>query len=240
MSQLDPKTLTDTRLQLHWAAQLLAAAADAMLQKSADDSHSNLAWDETDRAMESRVGARIEYSTMNLVTAAGDEFSLLGKTLDQSRIWLEEELEAELVLRDYEMPRHPVADGAVFDAPLEERNELASWFTFGQQTMGPIAGCRIWPHHFDLGWLVEIEGAHRSIGGGMSPGDQNIAQPYFYVNPYGFEKPSELPNLIGGGRWAGNWLGAVLSAEEILADDDPIATTKSFLNETIALLRSWY
>ncbi len=122
MFQLDPTTLTDTRLQLHWAAQLLAAAADAMVQKSSDDSHSNLGWDETNGAMESRVGTRIEYSTMNLVTAAGDEFSLLGKTLDQGRIWLDEELESELVLRDYEMPAHPVADGAAFDAPLVLKN----------------------------------------------------------------------------------------------------------------------
>lgn len=240
MFQLDPQSLTDTRLQLHWAAQLLAAAADAMLQKSPDDSHSNLAWDEANRAMEGRIGARIEFSAMNFVTASGDKFSLLGKTLEQARIWLDEELEAELVLRDYEMPAHPVADGAAFDAPLAQRDELADWFTFGQQAMGPIAGCRIWPHHFDLGWLIEIDGPHKSIGGGMSPGDQNFAQPYFYINPYGIEKPAELPGLVEGGRWADNWFGAVLTAEQILASGDPAAKTKSFLNATVATMRSWF
>ena len=137
MFQIDPTTLNDTRLQLHWSAQLLAAAADAMVEKSADDSHSNLAWDEANRAMEGRIGARIEFPTMKIVTASGDEFSLLGKTLDEARIWLDEELEAELVMRDYEMPAHSVADGAPFESPQEQRDELATWFTFGQQSMGP-------------------------------------------------------------------------------------------------------
>lgn len=240
MFQLDPKSLTDTRLQLHWAAQLLAAAADAMLQKLPDDSHSNLAWDEENRAMEGHIGARIEFATMNLVTASGDNFSLQGKTLEQARIWMDEELESELVLRDYEMPSHPVGEGAAFDAPLAHRDELANWFTFGQQAMGPIAGCRIWPHHFDLGWLIEIDGPDKSIGGGISPGDQNFDQPYFYINPYGIEKPAELPELIGGAHWADNWFGTILTADRILASNDPAATTKSFLNETIAMMKSWF
>ena len=240
MFQLDPKSLTDSRVQLHWAAQLLAAAADSMLERSPDDSHSNLAWDEANRSMEGRIGARIEFPTMNLVTASGDTFSLLGNTLEQARIWLDEEVETELVLRDYDMPAHTVAEGAVFDVPQADRDELAAWFTFGQQAMGPIAGCRIWPHHFDLGWLIEIEGPNKSIGGGMSPGDGNFDQPYFYVNPYGVENPGELPSLTDGASWADGWFGAVMTAEQILASNDPATITKSFLNDTVSMMRSWF
>ena len=37
--------LSNTRNQLHWSAQLLSAAADATMEKAADDSHSHLGWD---------------------------------------------------------------------------------------------------------------------------------------------------------------------------------------------------
>ena len=74
----------------------------------------------------------------------------------------------------------------------------------------------------------------------MSPGDQNFDRPYFYINPYGIEKPADLPDPIGGARWADQWFGAVLTADQILASSDPAATTNSFLNETVAMMRSWF
>ena len=74
----------------------------------------------------------------------------------------------------------------------------------------------------------------------MSPGDGHFDQPYFYVNPYGVENPGELPSLAGGADWAEGWLGAVLTADKILAANDPMATTKSFLNDAVAMMRSWF
>ena len=38
------KSLLDARLQLHWAAQIVSAMAEALLPKQGDDGHSNMEW----------------------------------------------------------------------------------------------------------------------------------------------------------------------------------------------------
>jgi hypothetical protein len=48
---------------------------------------------------------------------------------------------------------------------------------------------RCWPHHFDLGSLIVVETSAdgeltKSIGIGLSPGDEAHAEPYFYVSPF--------------------------------------------------------
>ena len=74
----------------------------------------------------------------------------------------------------------------------------------------------------------------------MSPGDSHFDQPYFYVNPYGVENPGELPSLADGANWAEGWLGAVFTADQVLAASDPMATTKSFLNDAVGMMRKWF
>ena len=59
MLEIDPNQLTDTRLQLHWAIQLLTAAADATLEHAEDDSHSNLGWDADQGTLVTRSGVSI-------------------------------------------------------------------------------------------------------------------------------------------------------------------------------------
>ena len=122
--KLDPSTLSDARLQFYWAAQILAATANALMEIQPDDSQSNLAWDETNRAMVGREGASIEFPTFQLISPAGDLYPLLGKTMDDGMNWLGRHVEARLVLRDNEMPSHPVAAGSPFDAKPEELCEL--------------------------------------------------------------------------------------------------------------------
>ena len=42
----DPRTLTDARLQLHWAAQLAATVGRTLAEPRADDSHTSFRWTE--------------------------------------------------------------------------------------------------------------------------------------------------------------------------------------------------
>jgi hypothetical protein len=240
MFKLDPTTLSDARIQLHWASQILAATANALMEIQPDDSQSNLAWDETNRAMVGREGASIEFPTFQLISPAGDLYPLLGKTLDDGMRWLGGHVEAQLVLRDYEMPSHRVATGSPFDPKLEELGELADWFTFGQEAMDDFDNCRIWPHHFDLGWMLEIDGPEKSIGGGMSPGDHSFNQPYFYINPYGIDRPAELPELGSGASWADDWFGAILTADKIVAAENPQAVAKSYFDDIVSMMKGWF
>ena len=91
----------------------------------------------------------------------------------------------------YEMPATNFAR-AVDEGP--RLAALAAWFAAGAGLLeelrhkykrfqpGPTP-TRCWPHHFDLATVVEL-GQARSIGIGLSPGDDYYAQPYFYLSPY--------------------------------------------------------
>ena len=56
-----------------------------------------------------------------------------------------------------------------------------------------------WPHHFDIATLVKLEDGQpanaRSIGVGVSPGDEYYAQPYVYVSPWPRFDAGKLPDL---------------------------------------------
>ena len=246
----DPRRLVEARTQLHWAVQPVMAFADCALEPVSDDSQANLGWREDLEVLVSRqrpdglsAGLRIPDMTLMVFdregTLAGD-FSLEGQTIDSAVSWLEEVVVAStcaptirpIRIRDYDMPEHPVATGAVFavDGPPAFA-ELARWFANGNLVLkeltssdGGWAEVRCWPHHLDLGTIISLEPSGdasngRSIGVGMSPGDTSYPDPYFYVNPYGLaDPPTEGPILESGGHWhTDGWFGAVLRATAIIA-----------------------
>src|SRR4051794_19514996 len=193
-----PPALVTARIELHWAAQIAAAAGRALLPAAADDSHMSLAWIEAGRLLAGGAlpGARrlaIRPADLALVVtdAAGNaqrELPLAGRTLDQARAWASETLGGDVgqVGPAYDMPAHAVATGGAFhgDDPAA-RAELGRWFAAGDQLLrASVAGrpeaspVRCWPHHFDLGTLLRQPGPGRTIGAGFSPGDGSYAEPY--------------------------------------------------------------
>jgi hypothetical protein len=142
-----------------------------------------------------------------------------------------------------------VAHGGAFDAPSVELEELARWFSVAWQILSELAHeetgsspVRIWPHHFDTAFLLPISGGDgsRSIGVGMSPGDQSYAEPYWYVTPWPYPSDSQGLSLEGGGAWhEQGWFGAVLRASS-LAGDDPGAQKRrvnAFLRSALSASR---
>jgi len=232
MFEIDPKTLSDSRIQLHWATQLLAAAADARLEKATDDSHSNLGWDANENKLINRAGCAIDVVGFKL-EYQGESINLIGKTLAESAQWLSENMGAEIGFRDYEMPPHGVANGDAFSPNPEHLREIADWFTFGQKALAGNGELRVWPHHLDLGfWLPgDVEG--RSIGGGFSPGDNHYDQPYFYINPYGIDQPDSFPD-VAPGLWTQYWLGAVLTSDVLESVEDANSVAAEFVGSAIS------
>lgn len=144
---------------------------------------------------------------------------------------------------EFDLPPHPTADGAPFDPDPGALDALAGWYTdtfheldrivdesraaaggpdtkgSGAEHHGPVADeVRCWPHHFDLATLLYLESG-RTIGAGMSPGDETYEHPYLYVRGYGpdgaLDSPDPTPTLPTG-HWHGTgWFGAVLTAEEL-------------------------
>jgi hypothetical protein len=172
-----------------------------------------------------QVGLRVEDLSLLLVSARGeveDEFALDARRLDHAYAWLAEattlagsEPSSKGITRaTYEIPHHPVEKGEAFSSKSNEAfAELARWFANGHETLKELAArapggteVRCWPHHFDLGSLVTVAtdpsgGLAKSIGLGLSPGDADYAEPYWYVSPWPYPEPDSLPSLESGGRW---------------------------------------
>ncbi len=136
----------------------------------------------------------------------------------------------ELVSPDFELPGHAIGHGALFAAPPPAQREVIDrWFrgahgllsVFGQRPDASEVRC--WPHHFDIATLITLDPDQpdaekaRSIGVGLSPGDEIHDEPYFYVTPWPYPPVGSLPALGVGGAWVTEgWVGALLTATAML------------------------
>ncbi len=261
-----PATLEPTRLWLHWAAQVVAAVPHTHLPAASDDSHTSLAWYQTRSSLVSlpfgrgnwRSGLMLRLGEIALFDGEGSIVAsspIAGKTLAEHYSWmagclakLDSGLSGELSRRDYDMPDHPVAGDAEFPEPDgASLAELCRWFAnsakaFGQWTSRPhVSPVRIWPHHFDSAILIkEAPDGSRTIGVGMSPGDQKFPEPYWYVTPWPSPESPPSEHLPSGFWHDEGWIGAVLPAETIVAEPASAAQAamvQRFIEESVAALR---
>jgi len=240
----DPSQLSEARLQLHYATQLVAAVGDALAPKQDDDGQSSLRWDPLQRlflgtTIESgrplRVAINPETLKLLIVETAGvaKVFALDGHTLDEALEWLRNVLGSEsIALRKYDepLPDHPLAHGGRFNATHEKggkvhRAELVHYYGNTHWLLEKLIGrgkssqVRLWPHHFDLAATITLQGEGKSLGIGVSPGDKYYNQPYWYATPSPAPDPAALPDLAGDGQWHTNeWTGAVLTAADLLSE----------------------
>jgi hypothetical protein len=239
-----PDRLAEARLELHWATQLVSAVGTSLLPPQKDFGHTNCGWLGELGVLAGRaVGgdalrAALVFEGLELVLLDGTQaraaLPLAGRTLEEGRSWLADQLEVsseKLRLPEHEMPAHPVGDSGVFsEARADERAELAAWFANASGLIHALvvdepasSPVRCWPHHFDVASLIVLD-AHadseeaRSIGVGFSPGDRSCPQPYFYVSPWPYPEPGALPSLETGAQWhTTGWTGAVLTADQVIS-----------------------
>ncbi len=97
---------------------------------------------------------------------------------------------------------------------------------------GEVGPVQLWPHNFDLAfeWFGTLvidsgPGAKKIETGsqlnlGFAPGDDSHPEPYFYSNPWPFEKEFLLnKNLPAGARWfTESWQGTLLPYNELVGD----------------------
>ena len=231
-----PDALVDARNLAHHAAQWVTKAARANLKAVPDDSHSSLEWDAELAALLSqplaakqgglRIGLDVAGLALTIVRGSGVTGTLVldGKSNAEAGAWLDAALrEAGLapasgVKLPYEIPDHPVANGARYGARAEAAalQELARWFGAAADALGEVSArlrdvrpgaspLLCWPHHFDIAMVVQLEAGHaesaRSIGIGLSPGDESYAQPYWYVSPWPKLDAAALPQAPVPGHW---------------------------------------
>ncbi len=265
---IDPglaQTLTDARLQLHHAAQLATATGISFLPAQPDDSHTNLEWMEGLRALAAHVipapqPFRVVVQPADLsLSIVGEDDQIVastllnGLTIDDADNWLrvrigERGADADrfTLKRHYEIPPHPVDDGATFDTKNAAAfAQLDAWYFAANRALehvrSSVTGAseiRCWPHHFDIATLIDVGGG-RTIGVGMEPGDQYYDEPYFYVNltPQPTADAAKV-SLGGGGTWHTNeWIGAVLPGSRLTTDESPKEQVHAFLDSAIMACR---
>jgi hypothetical protein len=178
--------LAETRLELHWALQIVGAVPLAFLEQTPDSSHANLGWVPDDATFVTRrVGAsqaiRVGLEVVDFRLAIRDDadavvdaLPLEGKSLDEGYGWMAEmmgqygvgDVEATALHRpERDFPAHPVRTGAPFTGgDPQARAELARWYDNSllllsevAQEHGNASPVRTWPHHFDMATLLTLE-----------------------------------------------------------------------------------
>ena len=262
-----PTQLAATRETLHHAAQLLALASVSFIPAEADDSHTSMTWLAADGVLATqpiaapaplRIALRVRDLTLLTIDAAsGSEqatLELVGATRADALAWIAarmrdaglEPSQLRLTLH-FTIGPHATDTGAPFEADYRHLEELAHWygdassFLEGYRTGVAGAGAvRCWPHHFDMATLVRLPDAGRlaTIGIGLSPGDEESGEPYFYVGPY--PSPTITPPPLFIGAWhTTSWWGAALGAGAIVAVAEPEAQralVSRFVHEAVAKL----
>ena len=180
-----PTELTEGRLQLHWASQIVASVGRALAKPEAGDSHTSmecipvpriLAGDSLASSPNLRAALHVPELELRLMRGLSETdpvHSLIGKTLDEGLEWMtsairsatKEEHPALEKPSEYDMPSRSTGEGEPFSG--EERQafaELARWFANAECVLTEAASnypsataVRCWPHHFDIGFLVLLE-----------------------------------------------------------------------------------
>ncbi len=263
--------LSTTRILAHHALQIVAAVGYSWIPPAEDWSHTSSTWSERHAALVSqslrdgrRVAVQIETLTLLLLDVnmeVIETMPLEQHTLDEGYDWLVETLrkhdtidDLPLVRPDHDLPTHAVYNGAPFvidDA--DGLRELASWYSHawrqleGWRSSTPDASeVRCWPHHFDIASLAILDRQlpseqQRSIGVGLSPGDDATPNPYWYVNVWPYPPTDDLPPLAVGSWKTEGWVGALLDANEINAIDDSTkreSVVAEFITTTTRIARS--
>jgi len=250
--------LSDARLQLHHAAQLVAAMGISYLPKAADDSHTNMEWI-ADALASNVVGKRpfrlgVRASPFALVVIGGDAelaaYSLHGRTINDAATWVRGEV-AKLGLdpvrytleKHYTIPPHLVARGVAFDTrEAAAFEQLQRWYDDADSVLRTVAEeragspVRCWPHHFDIATLLTIAPG-QTIGIGLEPGDAYYDEPYWYVNRYPAPPAPPTATLDGDGVWHSHeWIGAVLPGSRLSREQQH--QVKAFIDSAVRALSS--
>jgi len=256
---VDRSRLREARLQAHYAVQWLARAARAYVAPKADDSHTNLGWDDalggfTTHSLPdgSRLGLRIADLALALMPSDGVRLALNGQTEADIRAWLGPHMNAKGLdahsldaPSPYEIPQFAIGSGGRYAVDGQTLGELAGWYAnansvldkgrqdlIGRNLHAPPVRC--WPHHFDLDTLIYFDTKDpddvRTMGVGLSPGDEYYDEPYFYASLYPAPDAASLPPQPAVGHWhTHDFTAAIVTASRLLAVQDQAAEAAMFL-----------
>ncbi|MBD2073082.1 hypothetical protein H6F86_04100 [Phormidium sp. FACHB-592] len=218
---INPQALIESRLQLHYAVQYIAATAAALAEPLPDNSHTSFRWNP---ALKVFVGSMIPATqpfqvalepvslTLIVVDDQNDAIASLplhGKTMREGLEWLQQEVSklgadaSKIVFLDYppnDFPDHPLAHGAAFDASQAlALRELADYYITTDRLLQAIAttnknasAIHIWPHHLDIAMLITLPGTKN--GHPLTIGIGLSPGDTSYPEPYWYVYPYPYPD----------------------------------------------
>ena len=262
------RQLVGARVQAHYALQWLARIARAYIPPQPDDRHTSLLWDrKLDAFVTQSLKTRIYFSvripdlvlSLHDVSSSLEIIRLAGHSDLEIREWLGKELsargfdaEALDAPSPYELPAHPIAEGAKYEMAPPQKDalaQLAAWFANAELLLSELrrrmrerglatSPVRCWPHHFDIAALTTLPAGDTdvisSIGSGLSPGDEYYEGPYFYVSVSPDPNPILLPKLTRVGHWhTHEFTAAVLTWDNVLSSNEQKAVARDFLHGAV-------
>jgi hypothetical protein len=220
---------------------------------------------ETHKMQGARIGVKLFPLSLAILEGKDSTpsriFALDGHKDGHIREWLGEELghlslDARALDKPlpYKIPNHKVSTGAPYAVQSlgDGFRELATWYSNASQSLERVRKAaaalnlealplRCWPHHFDLATLILLDPKlgkpeqARSIGVGLSPGDEHYNEPYFYTTPWPYPPPDKLPPVPEIGSWhTKSFTAAVVPAHRILAAEARQTETEKFLEAALA------
>jgi hypothetical protein len=205
---------------------------------------------------ESEFRAALGLADFKLFITNGNEqtltsFALDSKTYDETFNWMAEKIsklgfDSNKLNKNlpYQIPEYPTSKNAPFNhtnstyfAELQNYFFNASFvleiINKNEQNISQVC---CWPHHFDTAALITVERnsnpeKSKTIGVGLSPGDESYNEPYFYISPWPYPDHIEnLPKLIHGHWHNQGWFGGVLTATEIIRNKNKSEQLKIAVN----------
>lgn len=179
-----PDALTDARLLLHHAVQIVASVGYTYLPHQPDWHEVSVSWDDAAAAFVGgladgerafRAALRVPDLTLQLRDSDGAPvaaFALAGRTLEDGYAWLERAIARHrgrppepLTRPDHVLPDHPVFTGAPFSLEAAPAlAELARWYGNAARVLQAVSTrdpraspVRCWPHHFDIAVLITLD-----------------------------------------------------------------------------------
>jgi hypothetical protein len=221
IAKIPPHELVESRLQLHYAIQFIAATGAALAEPLADYSHTSLAWQPDLEVFAGSViqapqpfQVALDPVSLTLIlldqhSETIDSFPLPGKTMAAGLNWLQQELArlgvdaSKIVFLDYppdDFPDHPLAHGATFDASQAGAlRELTDYYANTQLLFQAIIATtedatapHIWPHHFDMATLITLPGTKN--GSPLTVGVGLSPGDTSYHEPYWYVSPYPYPD----------------------------------------------
>jgi hypothetical protein len=217
---IEQSRLRAARLQAHYAVQWLARAARAFVPPQADDSHTNLGWDDALDGLAThplngdlRPALRVRDLTLQLGGAGvQQQFPFDGRMDADARRWLGVDLAAhglDAAKLDapapYAMPDHAIAHGVAYGVGelTDALAELAAWFANAHAALGKVhdrmrargfapSPVRCWPHHFDMATLTVISGGDPAHAPSVNAGLSPGDE--HYEEPYFYVSPYPYPD----------------------------------------------